>query len=163
MELVALVSSVLDAEGGFWADPIGGNTKFGIRQVTLDGVRHKFPNVDLPKLVEDLDEATARVILEQEYLRAFRVDEMPSVLGLPIAHGVVMAWDDIIICLQEALGFSGKDVDGIVGSKTLAAIKKLTYLELLEVTADTVQKFLETRTNAYVDSYRTRFNELHYV
>jgi lysozyme family protein len=158
-----ILSSVLGAEQGYWNDPIGGPTNFGIRQKTLDDLRKEFPEANLPVDVSSLTEAQARVIIYRRYLIAFRLHEMPKLLALPLAHGVVMAWDDIIKHLQENLGFQGEDIDGIVGSQTLRAIESLSLSSLYRLTADTIEGFLETRTNGYATSYRTRFAELAYA
>lgn len=152
-----ILDSLMVAEGGYWNDPVGGPTKHGITQSTLDAVRRKFPDVSLPETVYELDEHSARLILLKEYIEAKNILALPFPLAIFHSHMVVMSWDDGIRIMQKRLGVT---VDGIIGSKTLNAVRSDGTLNQLYGLARDVYTFIETRDNGYADSYRTRFDNI---
>lgn len=152
----AILDSIQEAEGGYWDDPWGGPTQFGITQRTLDNL-HKMYGSELnalPSDVKDLTHEEARLIIEMYYVRRNRTHELPAPLNMLVSHGVVMAWDDIIKIMQNALGVKA---DGLIGPKTLAAANKLSALELLTLTHRVVLEFLRTRRSVLQQSYDNRF------
>ena len=153
----SILDSIIKAEGGYWNDPIGGPTKFGITQKTLNSVRKRFPSVGLPEKVMYLDESAARLILSEEYIKAKNVLSLPYPTSLFHGHMVVMSWDDGIRIMQSRLGLKS---DGIIGPKTLAAVEAMGTFDQLVGIAEDVSEFLETRTNQFVKSYYNRFNSI---
>lgn len=151
-----ILKSIMRSEGGKWDDPIGGFTNFGITQTTLDNVRSRI-KVKLPQHVYDLDRATACVILEKEYIERLNLLALPPIASLFHSHMAVMSWDDGIKIMQERLGVKA---DGIIGPRTLAAVRAQTTLGLLYGTFSDVSEFCESRTNGFKESYINRFNAI---
>jgi lysozyme family protein len=158
MDINSITQDILISEGGFWMDPVGGPTNFGITQKTLEAIRFNYS--DLPKLVDDLTKEEAAFILEHEYIRKQRVHELPAPLDVLMGHMVVMSWDDGVRILQESLGFEGKSVDGIIGPMTLQAVNNVNPLTVFGLSWRVTHKFIQTRTNGYASSYATRFDEV---
>lgn len=152
----AILDSIQEAEGEYWDDPWGGPTKYGITQRTLNNLHDQYGReLDaLPTDVKDLTSEEARMIIELYYVRRNRTHELPAPLNMLVSHGVVMAWDDIIKIMQNALGVKA---DGLIGPKTLAAANKLSALELLTVTHRVVLEFLRSRRPVLQKSYDNRF------
>jgi lysozyme family protein len=151
-----ILDSIQTAEGGYWNDPVGGPTNFGITQSTLDGLREKIGGA-LPETVDDLDSDIARVIIQHEYLIKTRVIELPYPLSMFHGHMAVMSWDDGIRIMQERLGVIS---DGIIGPITLGAAKSQSSIDMLYGVYRDLTRFIETRTNGFQDSYTRRFNTI---
>lgn len=154
--LNVILDSIQAAEGGYWNDPIGGPTNFGITQTTLDKLRSQYDGL-LPDSVDDLDKETARIILRSEYLEKTRVIELPYPLNLFHGHMAVMSWDDGIRIMQKRLGVP---VDGVIGPVTLRAVRAESPLDKLYGLYSDVKRFIETRNNGFNDSYARRFNQI---
>lgn len=99
-------------DGGFVDDPSdnGGETKFGIS-------RARYPNLDIKKLTRD----EAKEIYENDFWLHYQCDKMPwpiawTVFDCVVNHNATEA----IRWLQIAVGVTA---DGILGAKTMAAIK----------------------------------------
>lgn len=160
MSLEALLDSIQDAEGGYWDDPIGGPTNFGITQDTLDRIHIGDLgglSGSLPLRVEDLQKSDARTILKDLYIVNNNIHKLPWILGLFVGHGVVMAWDDIIKIMQRELSLKE---DGIIGSLTLGAVESLSAFGSARLAYRIAVQFLESRSNGYKDSYQRRFQKL---
>lgn len=151
-----ILDSIQAAEGGYWNDPIGGRTNFGITQNTLDNIRKTAGDL-LPANVEDLTRDAARVIIQVEYLEKTRVAELPYPANLFHGHMAVMSWDDGIRLMQERLGVK---VDGIIGPETLSAAKSQSTIDMLYGVYKDIVRFVETRTNGFQESYTRRFNSI---
>jgi lysozyme family protein len=125
------------SEGGFVDHPKdpGGATDRGITQATFDAWRRQH---GLPlQPVRGISKVVAEEIIAQNYLNAAGCDNLPSGIDYAVGDyavnsGVSRAVKD----LQRVLG--GLKVDGVAGSKTLAAASEADVHE-------TIQKLCERR------------------
>lgn len=118
-------------EGGFADDPRdpGRQTKYGISAKT-------FPNVDVPNLTRE----DAKALYRKEFWERPRFDRLPDDrLAVKVFDtGVNMGTGAAAKLLQRAIndvrgeGVEPIEEDGVVGSKTLAAVMELDADELLE-------------------------------
>lgn len=102
----------MNVEKGFWDDPAGGPTMYGItervaRRWGYEGEMRKLPL------------STARSIAKTEYWDRYQCDQFSPVIGYQIFDaayngGMPVRW------LQQALGTT---VDGVIGAKTIAAAR----------------------------------------
>lgn len=118
---------VLRFEGGFVDHPAdrGGATNKGITQATYDEYRTKQL---LPKRsVKEIEDKEVKEIYRKLYWEAVRGDEIvkiaPKVAVLVFDTAVNSGARRAIIFLQQIVG---TEADGILGPKTLAALKKRT-------------------------------------
>lgn len=116
------LSFVLEDEGGFVNDPRdpGGATNKGITLATLAAYRG---SPVTPNDVQKLTTVEAGAIYRVNYWNAARCDALPN--GVDYVHFTIAVMAGPARAgkiLQQALGFKGADVDGVVGIKTLAAI-----------------------------------------
>lgn len=155
MHLHNITNDILDEEGGYWDDPIGGATNFGITQRTLDSLRPK--HASLPLSVVDLEKEQAAVIIEEHYLRAQNVHLLPEPLATVIGHTVVMSWDDGVRILQQKIGATP---DGVIGSKTLAKVRSIPSYSLITLAWRVAMEFVATRQNQFRASYANRFEKV---
>ena len=141
MNFKTAMDIILDLEGGSkivddQRDP-GGLTKWGI------SIRAN------PELSEDqlrkLTKAQAIEIYKEKYWNPSFAAKMPSIMKLPlfdaaVNHGVKGS----ALILQRALNVMGSNlaVDGIIGPKTLEAVKSVDPQELAVI-------FLQERLNSY--------------
>jgi lysozyme family protein len=157
-QLDVLIASILKHEGGYWQDPIGGNTNHGVRQKYLTKFRKIEP--DLPLNVEDLTEGEAAVIYEIFYLskeRGQNVVCLPYPLDLVISHTVVMSWNDGIEILQKLVGTK---VDGKIGPNTLRCIKD-SGLSASGLAAAVATLFCKRfSSHEFIDGYRNRMTKV---
>ena len=118
------------SEGGYVNHPKdpGGATDRGITQATFDAWRRQH---DLPlQPVRGISKVVAEEIIAQNYLDAAGCDDLPSGLDYAVGDyavnsGVSRAVKD----LQRVLG--GLKVDGVAGSKTLAAAAQADTVETI--------------------------------
>src|ERR1700757_567135 len=113
----------LREEGGYVDDPAdpGGATNMGI---TLATYREWSDDPAFgPTQVEDMTERTARAIYQSLYWNPLRADALPIGVNLSVFDMGVNAgiWSSARL-LQQALGFTGDEVDGSIGPETLAAV-----------------------------------------
>lgn len=159
---VQFVNRILDsiqlAEAGYWNDPIGGPTNYGITQSTLDHLRIRHSDL-LPEKVSELDSDMARVIIKTQFLLKTRVLELPYPLSMVHSHMVVMAWDDGIRIMQKRLGVRP---DGIIGRKTLNAARSQSSIDMLYGVYQDLSLFIKSRTNGFQASYTRRFNAIEF-
>lgn len=125
---------LIGIEGGYVNNPTdrGGETKYGIS-------KRAYPNLD----IKNLSLAQAKQIYYTDYWKASGADQMMKYeLALELFDtGVNMGNAIARIFLQEALNLmnrNGKDfpdlkVDGIIGSNTISAYKKVQDSILLKV------------------------------
>jgi len=120
------VNKVLVHEGGYIFDAIdpGGETNFGIS-------KRQYPDVDIKKLTKK----SAVEIYKKDYWLRWRCDEISD-------EYIASKYLDLVVnlhpktagnILQRALCAAGKRVkwDGVVGSKTLAAVNDVSPVALL--------------------------------
>lgn len=115
-------------------DP-GGHTNLGVTQNTLNIARAKRPERGLPKFVSQLNAADARFIYHEFYWLPIQCHRMQPAVALMVFDGCVnQGVTAMSKHLQKAVGAS---VDGIVGSKTLAALEeRIMALGTAEVLRD---------------------------
>lgn len=100
-------------------DP-GGHTNLGVTQLTLNSARRKFPKAGLPESVSELEPKHVEFIFYHMFWLAIKCDQMSDSVALMVFDG----------CINQGLGAMGRHlqravgayVDGIVGSKTIAAL-----------------------------------------
>ncbi|HBY9795048.1 TPA: peptidoglycan-binding protein [Klebsiella pneumoniae] len=119
---------VLAREGGYVNDPIdkGGETKYGISD-KRDGLADGKTDVDgdgkPDTRIKDLTEEQAGQIYFRDYWYPSYCSEWPDGISLFIFDSAVQhSPKKAIQLLQQAVGFTGKAVDGIVGKDTRAAV-----------------------------------------
>lgn len=120
-------------EGGWVNDPDdnGGETNYGITHTTYDAYRKR---KGLAKQsVRFITMQEVREIKKTQYWDKVNGDRLPAAIDFlaydyAIHSGVVKASKD----LQRSLGFTGKDVDGIIGLNTIAAVSKANLSKLVE-------------------------------
>lgn len=115
---------VLIHEGGYVNHPKdpGGATNKGVTQRTYDRWRRlrKLPQRD----VRSIEDAEVTAIYRQQYWDKVAGDDLPAgvdyaVFDFAVHSGPARA----IKFLQRALGFTGDDVDGVLGIRTLSAVQ----------------------------------------
>ena len=124
-------------EGGYVDNPSdpGGATNMGI---TLATYRQWSDDPNLGDAqVKDITPKTARAIYRSLYWNPLRADALPPGVDLSIFDMGVNAgiWRSAKI-LQQALGFTGDEVDGSIGPETLAAASRLDARNLVNDLAD---------------------------
>ncbi|MCE9941458.1 glycoside hydrolase family 108 protein [Serratia liquefaciens] len=122
------IAFVLGKEGGYVNDPTdkGGETKYGISD-KRDGIADGMTDVDGDNKpdtrIKDLTLEQASQIYFRDYWYPSYCSDWPDGISLivfdsAVQHGVEKAKK----LLQEAAGFSGKAVDGIIGKNTRASV-----------------------------------------
>jgi len=151
----AAFAFVLVAEGADTDDPNdpGGLTRYGISQT-----RH--PEVD----VSNLSLAQAQRIYYREYWQPIHGDQLPRELGFALFDasvncGVARA----VSMLQAALGV---EIDGVVGSRTVAAAARQQDQVLARFMARRASHYLDLtsfkpRFRPYLQGWLTRCFEVH--
>ena len=127
----------LREEGGYVDDPAdpGGATNMGITLATYREWSDE-PNLGDAQ-VEDMTLKTARAIYRSLYWNPLRADALPpgvdlSVFDMGVNTGI---WCSAKL-LQQALGFTGDEVDGSIGPDTLAAADRFDARTLVNNLAD---------------------------
>ena len=127
----------LREEGGYVddrSDP-GGATNMGI---TLATYRQWSDDPNLGDVqVKDMTSKTARAIYRSLYWNRLRADALPAGVDLSVFDMGVNAgiWRSARL-LQQALGFTGDEVDGSIGPETLAAAGRFDPRSLVNNLAD---------------------------
>ena len=142
---------VIKKEGGYVNDPHdkGGETKYGIS-------KKAYPNLD----IKNLTLQQAKQIYYKDYWLKSKADKMPARLALihfdtAVNTGVKNAGK----LLQRALNKQGFNliVDGIVGNKTLDAVKKADLNRLLaDYTIERNKYYLLTGNTRYLKGWINR-------
>ncbi len=142
---------VIQKEGGYVNDPHdkGGETKYGISKKV-------YPNLD----IKNLTLQQAKQIYSKDYWLKSKANQMPARLALihfdtAVNAGVRIAGK----LLQRALNRQGFNltVDGIVGPKTLDAIKKADLDRLLaDYTIERSKYYLRTKNKRYLRGWLNR-------
>ncbi|HBR1444701.1 TPA: glycoside hydrolase family 108 protein [Klebsiella pneumoniae] len=119
---------VLAREGGYVNDPTdkGGETKYGISD-RRDGLADGKTDVDgdgkPDTRIKELTEEQAGQIYFRDYWSPSYCSQWPDGISLFVFDSAVQhSPKKAIQLLQEAVGFTGKAVDGIVGKDTRAAV-----------------------------------------
>ena len=121
------IAFTLKEEGGYVDDPrdSGGATLQGVTQGAYDTWRdiQHLPRRD----VRGMTDAEKLAIYHDNYWLPGRCDRLPVVVAVAhfdwtVNHGVQGA----IKTLQQTLGFTGDDVDGMAGPKTFMAMAEVT-------------------------------------
>ncbi len=116
MDFDTAFTTLLKHEGGFSDHPSdpGGKTRFGITEAVAREVGYRG---DMRELPLDL----AKRIYKDRYWDAVRADELPEAVRYAVFDAAVNSGPrQAILWLQRAVGV--KD-DGIIGPKTLAAVR----------------------------------------
>ena len=131
------VAFTLRQEGGYVDDPAdpGGATNMGI---TLATYREWSDDPHLGDVqVKDLPPKTAGAIYRALYWNRLRADALPPGVDLSVFDmGVNAGIGRSARLLQQALGFTGEEVDGAIGPETLAAVSKCDPRTLVNELAD---------------------------
>lgn len=121
------IESVLSFEGGYWDDPRGGPTKYGITRPTLEEAKRRGV-VPWDRTIKDLTPEEAREIYRVLYWNAIRGDEIrnQAIAGELLDTAVNCGPKTAIKLAQRALNFLGEYLaeDGILGARTLEALNK---------------------------------------
>ncbi|HBX6129598.1 TPA: peptidoglycan-binding protein [Klebsiella pneumoniae] len=119
---------VLAREGGYVNDPTdkGGETKYGIsdkRDGLADGKTDVNGDGKPDTRIKDLTKEQAGQIYFRDYWYPSYCSQWPDGISLFVFDSAVQhSPKKAIQLLQEAVGFTGKAVDGIVGKDTRAAV-----------------------------------------
>ena len=151
----------LDIEKGFWNDPVGGPTMYGVTQKTYDAYRAKEGlHLQSVRLIED---GEVRAIMEDEYWYPGHCNEMPAKLA--IAHFDTFYNsdpEDAVKILQRALG--GLEVDGKYGEHTAAAIANISNVDVVIAAyldaREQFYRYLATQKQAWADDLQGWLNRL---
>lgn len=115
----SLFNRLMEHEGGYVNHPSdpGGETMWGVTKRVAVAHGYNGPMRQLPK-------ATAQRIADKSYWQAIHGNELSIAVAWQVVdaaynHGNRQA----VKFLQRAIGFTGKDVDGLIGPKTLDAVK----------------------------------------
>jgi lysozyme family protein len=140
-DLEASMKIIFGEEGGYVNNPRdpGGATKFGITAATL-GAWRKAGSPATPTEVRNLELPEARDIIDNQFARHIAFDRLPPGLDLAVLDYAVNSGPaQAAKSLQRLLDV---DRDGIIGSKTLAAIP-LTVPTLIDRYMDERMRFLK--------------------
>jgi lysozyme family protein len=140
---LAALAKTLGWEGGFSDSPIdrGGPTKWGITQKTYDRWRLKTGQVTRP--VWQATEREMALIYHDFFWTPVQADKMPRALGAAVFDMAVHSGEgDAVLALQRAAGFKGRDVDGKLGPKTLAAAQHVSVLAYLKERGAHIQEVI---------------------
>jgi hypothetical protein len=143
-----ITNNILQKEGGdkFTNNPLdrGGPTKFGVTQNTLSDFLGRTATVGD---VRDLDEQTAREIIRRVGVMTPRVLDLPEGIQSQMADFAVNSGPgNAARSLQRAINKlidNDVRVDGVVGSDTISAAKKINQEALNNALAQERVKFLE--------------------
>jgi lysozyme family protein len=138
----------LRQEGGYVDDPAdpGGATNMGI---TLATYREWSDDSHLGDLqVKDMTLKTAGAIYQSLYWSPLRADALPPGVDLSVFDmGVNVGIRRSARLLQQALGFTGEEVDGSIGPKTLAAANRFDTRTLVNNLADRQTAYYRSLAN----------------
>ena len=105
-------NSLMEVEKGFWDDPAGGPTMYGVTEHVARQWGYLGDMRQLPL-------TTARSIAKSEYWDRYQCDQFAPAIGYQVFDaayngGMPVRW------LQAAVGAA---VDGVIGAKTIAAVR----------------------------------------
>lgn len=161
-----IFSEILKAEGGYQDDieDTGNYTKKdGVRLGTMRGITPKTYAEYIQKNIEDItvdemksiNENTARKIYENQYLNKPKFNKLPSnIKANVIDMGVNAGPKNAIKILQKLIGLDKKDIDGILGDKTLNKLNSMSI---------TSKKYSEARINYYKNIIKNNASKKKYL
>lgn len=146
---------ILIHEGGYSNHPAdkGGRTLQGITQSVLNGYLRSINRPEMlivPGLVHHQLWTTWRnAIYRMNYWDQCKCDDMPSGVDYALFDAAVNSGPNRAVkWLQRALGFTGPNVDGIVGGKTLGAVLEYAdHSRLINAMMDRRLAFLQSLSN----------------
>jgi lysozyme family protein len=142
------IAFTLREEGGYVDDPAdpGGATNMGITLATYREWSHE-PNLGDVQ-VKDMTPNTARAIYQSLYWTPLRADALPPGVDLSVFDmGINAGIRRSARLLQEALGFTGDEVDGAIGPETLAAADRFDARTLVNNLADRQTAYYRSLAN----------------
>ena len=118
-QLVSLwLKRILGHEGGYWNDPVGGPTKWGISQRT-------YPELDIPSLTAD----DAARIYRRDFLAPLRAVHMDDGTAFQLLDfGVNSGMQTAIKQMQKILKIKA---DGIIGQQTRLAVLNVSESDMI--------------------------------
>jgi len=125
------VVSLDPGDAGNWSSGVKGQgiligTKFGIAASTL--ISWLAPQAVDAATMEGLTQDTATAIFAARFWQSMSCSNLPSGVDLMVCDMGFNAGDATSVrILQQAVGFSGKDVDGWCGEETIAAVKNFSH------------------------------------
>lgn len=141
--LAQAITLVFGSEGGFSNHPKdpGGATKYGITAATL-GASRRLGRKATPEEVKAMPLAEASKILSQQYAEPLRYLDLPAGLDYALFDFAVNSGPaQAVKTLQRILNAQG-GADGILGAKTLDAIRRRDTVELISALQVARLKFL---------------------
>lgn len=124
------IEAVIGFEGGYWDDPRGGPTKYGITRPTLEEAKRR-GLVPRDRQIRDLTVPEAKTIYRVLYWNEVRGDEIRNqvIAGELLDTAVNCGQGTAVKLAQRALNFLGEHLveDGILGPRTLEALNKWGY------------------------------------
>lgn len=139
--LAQTIKLVFGSEGGYVNHPRdpGGATKYGITAATL-GAWRKLGRKATPDEVKRLTLAEAADILDSQYAEPLRYQDLPAGLDYALFdYSTNSGPAQAVKTLQRVLGV---EADGVMGAKTLDAIRRNTAPILIDDLCDARLKFL---------------------
>lgn len=161
--LETALGRVLSHEGGYVNHPKdpGGATNRGVTQRVYDAYRKR--HGEAPRSVRAITPDEVADIYKRQYWDAVKADDLPSgldyaVFDYAVNSGPSRAMKD----LQRELGFTGKDVDGFNGNRTLAAAKAADVFDLIERLCARRMRFLKSLRHwpTFGKGWTNRVNEV---
>lgn len=111
---------ILGHEGGYWDDPVGGPTKWGIS-------KRSYPDLD----IENLTVEYAARIYRYDYIRPLNIDMFEDGVAYQLLDFAVNSGqNNAVKCLQKELQVK---VDGVIGRKTMEAILGMKESDLVQL------------------------------
>lgn len=125
---------IIGHEGGYWDDPAGGPTKWGISQ-------RSYPDLDIAGLtVQD-----AEAIYRRDYLAPLRADRFDDGLAYQLLDWAVNSgMTKAVKVLQKILGLVP---DGVIGPKTLATLAGKSESDLAMIVIAARLKYMASLNN----------------
>ena len=105
-------ASLMESEGGYWDDPVGGATMYGVTERVARTWGYKGVMRELPL-------ATAKSIAKSEYWDRYQCDQFAPAIGYQVFDTAYNGGKPIL-WLQSAVGVTA---DGVIGAKTIAAVR----------------------------------------
>ncbi|MDZ5453243.1 glycoside hydrolase family 108 protein [Labrys sp. ZIDIC5] len=139
--LAQTIKLVFGSEGGYANHPRdpGGATKYGITAATL-GAARRLGRKATPDEVKRLTLAEAAGILDRQYAQPLRYRELPAGLDYALFDYAVNSGPaQAVKTLQRLLAV---EADGILGVKTLEAIRRHEVTDLIDELQDARLRFL---------------------
>lgn len=104
---------LMDVERGYWNDPVGGPTMFGVTEKVARVAGYQGDMRDLPL-------ATAKSIAKSQYWDKYQCDQFDPAIGFQLFDaayngGRPVQW------LQTAVGVTP---DGVIGAATISAVRR---------------------------------------